>query len=239
MPLPSTFMPLPLPMMIPFMGIQSAVMAKQFGENFQYGKRRISAMTNEEFNKLTPLIMLQENASTIKSMIPTMEQSLRDMRPMTEFILLEFVAILKRLIELSPKITGEISESIFAQADKSILDIFAALTNQTVKTTTPTKTTVPIVPIAIPQQPSVKQPTTFQKAEQASENNLKQLYVGVIQNQKAIAASQVMIKQNPRSQTVQVRLQKQYANVIKAILKTILTAQNKHKKLYGKFVALT
>ncbi len=54
MPILSGFLPIPLAMMIPFMGAQSLVLGKAFGEGFQYGKRKISAMTNEEFNKLTP-----------------------------------------------------------------------------------------------------------------------------------------------------------------------------------------
>ncbi len=91
-------MPLPLAMMIPFMGIQSAVMAKQFGENFQYGKRRISAMSNEEFNKLTPA-KLQANANAeLKSMIPSMEQSVIEMREFQTFLIREFLQMLNDAI---------------------------------------------------------------------------------------------------------------------------------------------
>ncbi len=73
------------------MGIQSAVMAKQFGENFQYGKRRISAMSNDEFNKLTPAL-LQANANAeLKAMIPSMEASITDMRKFQEFMIKEML----------------------------------------------------------------------------------------------------------------------------------------------------
>ncbi len=93
------FMPLPLAMMIPFMGIQSAVMAKQFGENFQYGKRRISAMSNEEFNKLTPK-MIQDNANAeLKAMIPSMEQSVQEMRVFQTFLIKEFLRTLNDAIK--------------------------------------------------------------------------------------------------------------------------------------------
>ncbi len=92
------FMPLPLAMMIPFMGIQSAVMAKQFGENFQYGKRRISAMSNEEFNKLTPSILMQRANEELKSMIPSMEQSITEMREFQKFIVSEFIGMINELI---------------------------------------------------------------------------------------------------------------------------------------------
>ncbi len=91
------FMPLPLAMMIPFMGIQSAVMAKQFGENFQFGKRRISAMSNEEFNKLTPQL-LNENANReLKSMIPSMEKSIIEMRSFQTFLIQEFIKMIQEV----------------------------------------------------------------------------------------------------------------------------------------------
>ncbi len=84
------FAPLPLPMMIPFMGIQSAVMAEQFGTLFQYGKRRISAMSNEEFNKLTPEILQERMTRQIEGMIPEMEKQIQAMSPLVKIILKEF-----------------------------------------------------------------------------------------------------------------------------------------------------
>ncbi len=36
------------------MAMQSGAMALEFGTYFQYGKRRISAMDNDEFNALKP-----------------------------------------------------------------------------------------------------------------------------------------------------------------------------------------
>ncbi len=76
-----------------------AVMAKQFGENFQYGKRRISAMSNEEFNKLTPK-MIQDNANAeLKAMIPSMEQSVKEMRVFQTFLIREFLKTLNDAIK--------------------------------------------------------------------------------------------------------------------------------------------
>ena len=46
------FMPLPNSAVIPFMELQSAVMARAFGMNFQFGKRLISSLNNTEFNAL-------------------------------------------------------------------------------------------------------------------------------------------------------------------------------------------
>lgn len=92
------FMPLPLAMMIPFMGIQSAVMAKQFGENFQYGKRRISAMSNAEFNKLTPKMLQTHANAELKSMIPSMQDSVIEMREFQTFLVREFLQMINDAI---------------------------------------------------------------------------------------------------------------------------------------------
>ncbi len=99
-PLPSTFMPLPLAIMIPFMGIQSGVMAQQFGMNFQFGKRKISAMSNEEFNKLTPAQLQVNMNEQIKLLIPTFGEALREMRPFQRMIFEEMLAVMKTAIDV-------------------------------------------------------------------------------------------------------------------------------------------
>ncbi len=91
-------MPLPLPMMIPFMAAQSAALAISFGENFQYGKRRISAMSNEEFNKLTPLSLSLRAQQEMSSIIPTLLASMKEYnQTMTPEILQMFGQMVKQL----------------------------------------------------------------------------------------------------------------------------------------------
>jgi len=97
------FAPLPLPMMIPFMGIQSAVMAEQFGTMFQYGKRRISAMSNEEFNKLTPIELQQKMLGQLDALVPIMKEQVEAMRPMVQVIIKEFAAY---IIEATKAVAG-------------------------------------------------------------------------------------------------------------------------------------
>jgi len=92
-------MPLPLAMMIPFMGMQSAVMMKQAGENWQYGKRLQSSLSNEEFNKQTQVTIFEKNQAEIRQMIPTMEQSIRDMRAFQDFIIVEMIELMRRGLE--------------------------------------------------------------------------------------------------------------------------------------------
>ncbi len=113
-------MPLPLAMMIPFMGIQSAVMAKQFGENFQYGKRRISAMSNEEFNALTPAKLQERTNAELKAMIPNMKQSIIDMQGFQEFLVKEFVKMIGDILTAG---LGKIIGVTDDQVDQALQDI--------------------------------------------------------------------------------------------------------------------
>ncbi len=69
------------------MFMQSAAMALGFGSFFQYGKRKVSAMSNEEFNVLTPEALTAQLMSSINNMIPTVEQSFHQMEQMNEMIL--------------------------------------------------------------------------------------------------------------------------------------------------------
>ncbi len=104
----SGFLPVPLPMMIPFMGAQSLVIGKMFGEGFQYGKRKISAMPNAEFNKLTFDDMMSNARAEMHASIPTMQAAIKDMLPLVETIVEEFTRYLTKVIQAAPKELGSI-----------------------------------------------------------------------------------------------------------------------------------
>ncbi len=72
------FAPFPLAMMIPFMAGQSLAMGEAFGKGFQYGKRKISSMTNEEFNALDFKGLSESIATDYKDMIPSLQRSIRN-----------------------------------------------------------------------------------------------------------------------------------------------------------------
>ncbi len=109
----SGFLPVPLPMMIPFMGAQSLVIGKMFGEGFQYGKRKISAMSNEEFNKLTFQDMMSNARTEMQASIPTMQAALADMQPMVQTVVHEFIDYIK-LVKNQAEI--EIQEAVITPA---------------------------------------------------------------------------------------------------------------------------
>ncbi len=105
----SGFLPVPLPMMIPFMGAQSLVIGKMFGEGFQYGKRKISAMPNDEFNKLTFQDMMSNARSEMRASIPTIKASLQDMQPLVETVVHEFFNYVKQIAAMLPEETRRLT----------------------------------------------------------------------------------------------------------------------------------
>ncbi len=74
------FAPLPIALMIPFMVAQSLAMMEAAGKGWQFGKRKISSLSNEEFNKLTPHKILEDALGEYKLMIPSMTQAFDESR---------------------------------------------------------------------------------------------------------------------------------------------------------------
>ncbi len=88
------FSPLPLAMMIPFMATQSLAMGEAFGKSFQYGKRKISAMSNEDFNKYTFADMMNEQTINYKMMIPKLHEQMEASQQMQQDIFTEMIKII-------------------------------------------------------------------------------------------------------------------------------------------------
>ncbi len=91
------FAPLPLAMMIPFMAAQSAAMAQAFGTHFQYGKRKISSMSNEEFNKTTPEMLFKGLNEDLKHFVPHIQKSIQDMSDFQQQIVQQIIVEISKL----------------------------------------------------------------------------------------------------------------------------------------------
>ncbi len=104
------------------MGAQSFIMMYMAGEAWQYGKRKISAMTNEEFNKLSPLQLLKEQQSTLKEAIPSIEQSMKDMTPMVQTITAEMI---KAIPEIATGLVTGIEEASGTSTSSGTLGVSA------------------------------------------------------------------------------------------------------------------
>ncbi len=60
------------------MAAQSMIMGDAFGRSFQYGKRKISAMSNEEFNALDTKSLVSEMTTMYKEITPNLIQMMKD-----------------------------------------------------------------------------------------------------------------------------------------------------------------
>ncbi len=92
-------MPVPLAIMPPFMAYQSIVMGDAFGRGFQFGKRKVSALSNEEFNKLTISDVYGDVAAEYTRMIPTVEKAMAQSTELQVKIVEEMLRVLPALIK--------------------------------------------------------------------------------------------------------------------------------------------
>ncbi len=104
------------------MGAQSLVIGKMFGEGFQYGKRKISAMPNEEFNKLTFEDMMSNAREEIKASIPTMQAAMHDMQAMVETVVSEFVDYLGIVVKRAPVEAASLGKDIFGNIPDELVE---------------------------------------------------------------------------------------------------------------------
>ncbi len=100
------FAPLPLAIMIPFMAAQSFAMGQAFGTSFQYGKRKISSMSNEDFNKYTAEQAHNDIQADIMAMIPSMNESFHRMETFQIDILVSMGKTLLLAVEKFFEIIG-------------------------------------------------------------------------------------------------------------------------------------
>ncbi len=101
------------------MPIQSYLMMYFAGSGWQYGKRKISAMSNEQFNKLTPEQLLQQHSIELKNMLPTLEKSLNDVTPLVKILIEQYGDFIIEAIKVMPKVV----ENVGAGLGKQIFDI--------------------------------------------------------------------------------------------------------------------
>jgi len=79
------------------MGAQSIIMGEAFGKGFQFGKRKISALTNDEFNKLSLAELWKDTSTDVSAMIPSLKAGMTESRELQSFIVKELIAVIKQL----------------------------------------------------------------------------------------------------------------------------------------------
>lgn len=106
----SGFTAIPNPTMLPFMALQSYFMMLLAGEAWQLGKRKISAMSNEDFNDMDIQEHLESLITRMEKSIPSIEKSIASFTPLAQTLTAEMI---KTLPEIA-KGVGEGIGSIFS-----------------------------------------------------------------------------------------------------------------------------
>ncbi len=137
------FFPIPLAMMIPFMATQSLVMGEAFGKAFQFGKRKISAMGNDEFNVLNIEQVASEMFASYKNILPELKQSIADSSDFQNHIFAQLILLGPNLIKaLGGAVLTDTQEKIaeaLPKAGETASDTFSTTT------TTPETDFLPVV----------------------------------------------------------------------------------------------
>jgi len=81
------------------MATQSLAMGEAFGKSFQYGKRKISSMTNEEFNQYTFTDMMNEQTANVRAYIPKLHEQMELSYSLQIDIFQEMVKIIPAFFE--------------------------------------------------------------------------------------------------------------------------------------------
>ncbi len=119
----SAFTAVPNPQMLAFMGAQSFLMMQMAGAGWQYGKRKISAMKNEEFNPLTVNALLQKETADVRAAIPTIIKSINDMTPMVHDIVAQYGDFIREIIRATPQLVS----NIYQPTEKPSVETFNPL----------------------------------------------------------------------------------------------------------------
>jgi len=103
MSLPITgFTAVPNPQMLAFMPIQSYLMMYFAGAGWQIGKRKISAIPNDQFNKMSANDLLKGFTADLRETIPTLERSMNDVTPLVKILIEQYGDFVKEAINALP-----------------------------------------------------------------------------------------------------------------------------------------
>ncbi len=116
------------------MATQSLIMGESFGKGFQFGKRKISAMSNEEFNALKIENVASEMFASYKNILPELKQSIADSSDFQNHIFAQLIllgpnlikalsgALLTKIDEVVPDVTKETAADIYKETPDKTQD---------------------------------------------------------------------------------------------------------------------
>ncbi len=119
----SGFTAIPNPQMLAFMPIQSYLMMYFAGAGWQIGKRKISAIPNEEFNKMSANDLLKGFTADLREAIPTLESSMNDVTPLVKIMIQQYGDFVREAIKALPEAIGNIFSQSGQSGDSTITNV--------------------------------------------------------------------------------------------------------------------
>ncbi len=118
----SGFTAIPNPQMLAFMPIQSYLMMYFAGAGWQIGKRKISAIPNDQFNKMSANDLLQGFTADLKGSIPTLERSLQDISPLIKVLIEQYGDFVREALAAVPQaITNIFSGGVSSDGGREVI----------------------------------------------------------------------------------------------------------------------
>ncbi len=108
----SGFTAIPNPQMLAFMPIQSYLMMYFAGAGWQIGKRKISAIPNEEFNKMSANDLLKGFTADLRETIPTLESSMQDITPLVNILVKQYGDFAREIINVVPQVAQTVAGAL-------------------------------------------------------------------------------------------------------------------------------
>jgi len=99
----SGFTAVPNPMMLSFLASQGFAIMYYGGAGWQFGKRKVSGMSNEEVNAMSPHDFMLKLNGELKTMVPTMQQGMADMTPLIKTTVVQFGEYIREAIKAFPQ----------------------------------------------------------------------------------------------------------------------------------------
>ncbi len=111
----SGFTAIPNPQMLAFMPIQSYLMMYFAGAGWQIGKRKISAIPNDKFNKMSAKDLLEGFTADLRGTIPTLERSLQDITPLIKTLIEQYGDFVTVALKEIPQAAQNVIEAQFTK----------------------------------------------------------------------------------------------------------------------------
>ncbi len=122
----SGFTAVPNPQMLAFMPIQSFLMMYFAGAGWQIGKRKISAIPNDQFNKMSANDLLKGFTADLRETIPTLESSMNDITPLIEVLVKQYGEFIKEAINAVPHAAQTVAGALVNPKGALVEPLFGA-----------------------------------------------------------------------------------------------------------------